>query len=216
MFSVRQTLLFWVGLVSIFPLTVWIFVRVMDANVPVPDTPVPPLGATLGQPPAVQGQSLSLDQGRELVGEWPLLFLDSSQQWSWQNECGEALAAFAVGHGIPLLPTAFHLMDEVDHLPVGVAYPGVADPQTLALVGCEGQADGLACQVGLLQVGNVEQAQTALSVALAVGLYEWARPKDRESWHAQPAWDWADFQPLVQAGEDGEWLSTCLGLVETE
>jgi hypothetical protein len=214
MFSVRQTVMFWLGLISLFPLIVWIFVRVSGANPPA--TPVPPLGATLGQPPATLGQSLSLAEGRALVGEWPLHFLDSSQQWSWQNECGEALAAFAVGHGIPLLPTAFHLMDEVDHLPMGVAYPGVADPQALALVGCEEQGDGLACQMGLVQAAGVAQAETALSVALAVGLYEWARPKDRENWQAQRPWDWSDFQPLVQAGEDGDWHSTCLGLVKAE
>lgn len=167
-----------------------------------PAGPVPPLGATLGQPTPLPLSS-GVDDGLVKV-----LFVDESVVWDWTNTCGDELAAYVTGAGFAVEHLLVTLSDD-DDLTLGVAYPDPEHIEALALGGCTREGDILACRVSV-NAGDPGSALDAATAALlAYSVSDFFRDKSEADWGQRPDWDWADYAPLVQESETG-WMSACV------
>ena len=164
--------------------------------------PAPPLGATLGQP----------TPGGEVEPAVPVpvqvLFVDESVAWDWQNTCADELTAFVAAGQFPVAHLLVTLSDDSD-LPLGVAWPDVERPEAVALGQCAEEGDILACRVSVGAGDPGPALHTALATLLGYSVADYFRVKSEEEWAQRPAWQWADYAPLVEKTED-DWTSLCM------
>ena len=167
-----------------------------------PAGPVPPLGATLGQPTPIPSPD-GVDDGPVKV-----LFVDESVTWDWTNTCEDELAAYVVGAGYGVEHLLVTLSDD-DDLTLGVAYPNPEHIEALALGGCSQEGDILACRVSV-NAGDPGPALDAATAALlGYSVADYFRDKSETGWAERPAWEWGDYGPLVVVSEAG-WTSDCV------
>lgn len=192
-----KDVLVWLGLFALFPLGMAIFATISGASAPV-ERPVPPLGPTLGDPAVHAGGKAP-----------PVTFADESVAWNWTNTCQEEVLSWLATQGYGVSDLTVILVDNNHTLPLGVVYPGMDDPDALALAGCEGQGGALTCRVAVGAVASAQALDTAVSVALVYGVEEHFRSRERAEWLAGAPWRWSNYQPLIHAEEE-TWVSTCL------
>lgn len=167
-----------------------------------PVGPVPPLGATLGQPTPIPSPN-EMDDGPVKV-----LFVDESVTWDWTNTCADELAAYVAGAGFSVEHLLVTLSDD-DDLTLGVAYPDPEKPEAVALGGCTREGDILACRVSV-NVGDPGPALDAATAALlGYSVADFFRDESEMGWAQRASWDWADYEPLVRSRDD-VWVSDCV------
>ena len=167
-----------------------------------PAGPVPPLGASLGQPTPVPSPD-RVDDGPVKV-----LFVDENAVWDWTNTCADELAAFVAGAKFPVAHLLYTLTDDAD-LTLGVAYPDAERPEAVALGGCALESDILACRVSVNAGDPGPALDTTVAALLGYSVQDYFRDKSEEGWGQRPDWDWADYAPLVVKDETG-WTSECV------
>ena len=96
-------------------------------------------------------------------------------------------------------------------LSLGVAYPELSDAAAIAQSDCEGANGELFCSVGVGLGEAGDELDMVVTAALAYAIQEFHRPKSRQDWEAQSAWDWSVFTPLIE-DKEGAWHSNCLTL----
>jgi hypothetical protein len=161
-------------------------------------TPVPPLGATLGQPPPTQVAAVPVQ----------VLFVDESVTWDWENACDDEVVAYVAGNRLPVAHLLYTLSDD-DDLALGVAWPDAEQPEAVALGQCAEEGDILACRVSVNAGDPGPALDTALTALLAYSVHDYFRVKSEENWGSQSAWNWADYVPLVVENAAG-WMSACM------
>lgn len=167
-----------------------------------PAGPVPPLGATLGQPTPVSSP--------ERVDDGPVdvLFVDESAVWDWTNTCADELAAFVAGANYPVEHLLYTLTDD-DDLTLGVAFPDAERPEAVALGGCTQEGDILACRVSVNAGDPGPALDTALAALLGYSVQDYHRDKSKAGWGQRPEWEWQSFTPLVRQVDD-VWMGECV------
>jgi hypothetical protein len=191
---------FMLAFVALALLSLAVFSAISFASKPPVPYPMPPLGPTLGEPsPHARASRVAVT------------FVDADPGWDWDNTCQEEVAAWLAGRGLAVEAMLLTLEPDDHTLPVGVAYPSVDDPEALVLAGCDVAEAGLTCRLAVAASASSAALDAAASVALVAALADHLRPKDQESWANREAWDWAEYQPLLQPQEEGAgWRSTCL------
>lgn len=171
-----------------------------------PAGPVPPLGASLGQPTLVSSP--------ERVDDGPVdvLFVDESAVWDWTNTCEDELTAFLGEANYPVEHLLYTLTDDAD-LTLGVAYPDAERPEAVALGGCTQESDILACRVSVNTGDPGPSLDTALAALLGYSVQDYHRDKSEAGWAERTEWDWADYAPLVVEDETG-WMSECVEVIK--
>lgn len=149
--------------------------------------------------------------GRPTLPVIDIAFHDESMAWDWQWDlnCEPKLEVY-LGQRYPLQTVNITLVDDPT-ISLGVAYPDMGEAEAVALASCEGVDGALSCRVAV----GYGQASPALDLVTTVApiyaIQEQLRAKDRQTWEAQPAWDWSVFTPLIQQTEAG-WQSQCVSI----
>lgn len=153
----------------------------------------------------------ALPVGRPSLPVIDLTFWDESNSWDWQwaLSCEPVLEVY-LGQRYPLHAVSVTLVDDPT-ISLGVAYPDMGTPEAVALASCEGADGSLTCRVAVGYGAAGSPLDLVATVAPVYAIQELLRAKDRQTWEAQPAWDWAAFTPLIQPTEAG-WQSQCVTL----
>ena len=167
-----------------------------------PAGPVPPLGASLGQPTPVPSPE-RVDDGPVQV-----LFVDESVTWDWTNACADELTAYVVEANYPVEHLLYTLTDDTD-LTLGVAYPDAERPEAVALGGCSQESDILACRVRVNAGDPGPALDTALAALLGYSVQDYHRDKSEAAWGQRAEWEWQSFTPLVRQVDD-VWMGECV------
>jgi hypothetical protein len=177
-----------------------VFSAMSFASKPPVEYPMPPLGPTLGDPPA-----------HARAVNTAVTFVDADPGWDWDNTCEEEVNAWLVGRGLAVARVTLTLEADDHTLPIGVAYPSAEDPDALVLSGCDVIDSGLACRVAVAASASSAALDAAASIALVAAVADHLRPKDKESWSQRDTWMWDEYKPLLREIEGG-WESTCLSM----
>lgn len=149
--------------------------------------------------------------GRPTLPIIDITFRDESAAWDWQWKltCKPMLEVY-LGQRYPLHAGSFTLVDDPT-ISLGVAYPDMGTPAAVALATCEESDGALTCRVAVGYGAAGSPLDLVATVAPVYAIQEQLRAKDRQTWEAQPAWDWSAFTPLIQQTEAG-WQSQCVTL----
>lgn len=189
-------------LLPLILLGVAVFVLFAAGAWSLPAGPVPPLGATLGQPTPIPSP------GEVYEVPVKVLFADESAVWDWSNSCEDELAAYVVGAGFAVEHLLVTLSDD-DDLVLGVAWPDPEHIEALTLGGCTREGDILACRVSVNAGDPGPALDAATATLLGYSVADFYRNKSETGWAERPEWNWADYRPLVKESESG-WRSTCV------
>lgn len=149
--------------------------------------------------------------GRSTLPVIDITFRDESTTWDWHWKltCEPTLEVY-LGQRYPLQAVSLTLVDDPT-ISLGVAYPDMGAPEAVALASCEGADGSLTCRVAVGYGTAGPPLDLVATVAPVYAIQEAVRAKDRQTWDAQPAWDWSAFTPLIQPTEAG-WQSQCVTL----
>ena len=172
---------------------------------------VSPTRLVTTQQPPIQTDAFPKEPpiGRTPVRPVSIQVNDASPTWDWQwgRSCRIAMEGY-LGKRYPMRAVEIHLVDDAT-LSLGVAYPELGTADAIAQTDCVGANGELFCSVSV-GLGEASDAlDLVMTAAILYGIDDFHRPKIRQEWEVQAAWNWSRFEPLIAETESG-WGSDCL------